>query len=98
LPTYDWKCEVCDMRFEAQGQMSCAWHECPLCGDGFAVKQFSPNKNILIPGHFRMDRGWHLPPEGSQATSPDANSRVQAKPRESFKQKFDKNWAKAGGS
>jgi hypothetical protein len=77
--------------------MSSAKHECPNCGM-IADKLFSPNKNILIPGHFRMDRGWHLPPEGSQAASPDANSRVQSKPRESFRQQFDKNWKAAGGS
>ncbi len=77
--------------------MSSVKHECTNCGM-IADKQFSPNKNIMIPGHFRMDRGWHLPPEGSAAGSSDLNSRVHARPRETFKQQFDKNWKKAGGS
>lgn len=61
-------------------------------------RQFSPNKNILIPGHFRMDRGWHLPPEGSSASSADLNSRVQKPTRQSFTQQFEKNLKAAGGS
>lgn len=70
---------------------------CIRC-DGPADKQFSPNRNILIPGYFRMDRGWHLPPGGSEtASSADVNSRVRAPERTSFKQQFESNWKQAGG-
>jgi hypothetical protein len=69
---------------------------CPTCAGG-AARQFSPNRNILIPSYFRQERGWHLPPGGSEAASPDANSRVHSAPKTSFKQQFDQNWKQAGG-
>lgn len=98
MPTYDWKCSNCDQIFEAVSSMSdcndpC---DCPYCY-GVAVRIFSPNRNILIPGYFRMDRGWHLPPGGSEGSSPDVNNRVHTPTRTSFKQQFESNWKQAGG-
>jgi putative FmdB family regulatory protein len=96
MPTFDFKCGGCGSVFERVTGMRDDTAPCPNCS-GEAVRQFSPNRNILIPGYFRMDRGWHLPPDGGKGSSPDTNSRVHAAPKTSFKQQFDKNWSKAGG-
>jgi len=91
MPLYDFKCAECGATFEALAGMNQPGLLC-RCG-ALAEKQFSPNSNILIPGYFRMDRGWHLPPGGSEtASSPDVNSRVRPPQRTSFKEKFDKAW------
>lgn len=99
MPLYDWKCidSGCECEFEQVAGMNEYHAYCPACGYT-AERQFSPNRNILIPGYFRLDRGWHLPPGGSDtASSPDVNSRVRAPARTSFKQQFDNNWKQAGG-
>lgn len=96
MPLYDFECRECGEAFEERVGMSEVEVPCPKCTGG-ASRQFSPNRNILIPGYFRADWGWHLPPGGSEASSPDLNSRVHAAPKTSFKQQFDKNWKQAGG-
>lgn len=91
MPLYDWKCHnwACGHEFEDRASMGETRLLCPVCG-WTADRQFSPNKNILIPGHFKMDRGWHLPPEGSSGSDPSLNSRVHAPKRTTFKEQFDK--------
>ena len=96
MPLYDWFCHECGHAYEERAGMGVTELACPTCGET-ASRQFSPNRNILIPGYFRMDRGWHLPPGGSEAASADLNSRVRTPDRTSFKDSFNKNWRQAGG-
>lgn len=94
MPLYDWECDLCGLVFERVGTMAQTATGCPECQDAqSAFKKFTPNANIAIPGHFRMDRGWHLPPGGSDtSSSADLNSRVHQPKRTSFKERFDQAW------
>jgi predicted nucleic acid-binding Zn ribbon protein len=99
MPTYDFKCcgwPECKCIAECSASMDTEYIECPKCGKP-AYRQFSPSKNIFIPGHFRMDRGWHLAPN-SEAGDASLNNRVHKQERTSFKKQFDKNWKTAGGA
>jgi putative FmdB family regulatory protein len=93
MPTYDFKCPACGSVFELTVPIADREARCE-CG-GAALKQFSPNRNILIPGMFRMDRGWNNAP-GSTGEPWSRNSTVHTPKRTSFTQEFDKAWEKAG--
>jgi putative FmdB family regulatory protein len=100
MPTYLYECEECGSEKEEVRSVG-SRNERGFCDDchGLTFVKFTPNANISIPGHFRMDRGWHLPPDGgTTSSSVDANSRVHSQKKTSFRERFDKEWKSRGGS
>lgn len=88
MPLYDWKCIDCGHTFEERAPANAVVF-CPLCDD-FADRQFTPNANITIPGHFGRDRGWHLSPGPRGPDSEvNSNSTVHSPRRQTFREKFD---------
>jgi putative FmdB family regulatory protein len=99
MPTYAYKCLHCGEPFDAvRPMLQYEWANCPHCPGQGAVK-FSPNANISIPARFALSRHWHMPDTPSPDSGTAAgNNMVHSPKRKSFKEAFNENWSKAGGS
>jgi putative FmdB family regulatory protein len=59
---------------------------CPQCGHSLR-RVFAPTTNFLIPAHFGLERGWHLP-DDPQAPRGERNAPVKPIARTSLKEKL----------
>jgi putative FmdB family regulatory protein len=93
MPLYDWNCRFCETNWEQVAKMDEYVTDCPGCNERSGLRKFTPTANISIPGHFKRDANWHLPPEGrgpDSAPYSDTNS-VHAPKRRSFRDKLEEN-------
>jgi putative FmdB family regulatory protein len=68
MPTYRFKCTVCDHTQEEYKAMSeCGLDSKCLECDSPAQMLFTPNRNLYVPRHFQFSSDWHMPDKDDKA-------------------------------
>ena len=93
MPLYRYVCTKCGDGFDAKSAVD--ERDVMSCACGFqAARVFQPTANISVPGHFRMEAGWHLPDRDDKAAwdgiGAGNGSQTHAPKAESFTDYFER--------
>lgn len=98
MPTYTYQCsnphcqQIEDQRRPVLGRNIA--RVCDVCNWGLLKRVFTPTVNLIVPGHFMLDKDWAMPEKGDPAwenMSPaGARGGIHTQRTPSLKDEFDK--------
>lgn len=98
MPTFEYRCEECGYQFDKVTTVALRdCMACPHC-DGITERIFTPTANLIVPGHFMLDKDWAMPEKGDPAwanMSPaGARGGIHSQRTPTLRDEFDKvkNW------